>query len=72
MWNGEIAGGVPSGLIHDQNSICALTDMARDFGKILVHRKGVTPRHDERGGLAKLEANGHEDIGRPCLLVVRY
>ncbi|PON40586.1 Cytokinin glycosidase [Parasponia andersonii] len=61
--NGEVVRGVPSDLIYDQNGMCAHANMARDFGKMLIYGKGVTPRHDERDSLAKLGAYGLEDIG---------
>ena len=67
----EIVGHVPACLIHDEDGMRILIDMAGDFGQVLRHRVGVAPRHDESCRFAELGADCTEDIGRPRALVVR-
>src|SRR6476620_12507302 len=64
-------GHVPACLIHDEDGVRILVNMAGDFRQVLRHRVGVAPRHDESCRLAKLRADGTEDIGRSCALIMR-
>ena len=66
----EVIGHVPARLIHDEEGVCVLVDMAGDFGQMLRHRVGVAPRHDECRRFAELRTDCTEDVGRPCALVV--
>ncbi len=62
---------MPSRLVHDEDSVGIVRDVAGDFDQVLVHGMGVAPRHDEGGSLALFGADGTEDIGRSRSLVVR-
>lgn len=54
---------MPSCLIHDENGVSVLVDMTGDFGQMLGHGVGITPRHDQRCRLAKLRAYCAKDVG---------
>jgi len=69
--NVELVGHVPSRLVHDEDGVGVIGDVAGYLDQVLVHGMGVTPRHDESGRLALLGADRAEDIGRARALVVR-
>ena len=54
---------MPAGLIDEQESVRAGSDVLGDFGKMQVHRESVAHRQDEARALALLWANGAADIG---------
>jgi len=62
-WHGELISHMPAGLIDEQESMRANSDVLGDFGEMQVHRIGVAHRQDEARALAFLGANGAEDIG---------
>jgi len=47
--NDEIVGHVPSGLIHDEDGVAIVGDVAGYLDQVLVHGMGVKPGHDEDG-----------------------
>lgn len=55
---------MPTRLVHDEDSVGIVSDVARDLDQVLVHGMGVAPRHDESRSLALFGADGTEDIGR--------
>lgn len=66
----QVVGHVPASLIHDQDGVGILVDMTGDFGQMLRHGVGVTPRHHQRRRLAELRADCAENIGRSRTLIV--
>jgi hypothetical protein len=60
---------MPSSLVEDEDGMCALFDLAGDFGQVEAHRFAVAGRHDERCALALLRADGTEDVGRGGALI---
>lgn len=56
---------------HDEDGMCAIGDVTGYFCQMLGHCVGITPRHDESGGLAELGADGTEDVGGAGSLVMR-
>jgi hypothetical protein len=67
----ELGRKVPSGLIEQEQGVVAGRDLARDFGKMHVHRLGVAEGQDESRALALARADGAKDIGRGCALIGR-
>ena len=61
---------MPAGLIHYEDSVGVVGNMARDLGQMLGHSVGIAPWHDESSGLAMLGTDRAEDIGRAGALVV--
>lgn len=61
---------MPSGLVHDEDGVCVVGDIAGYLDHVLVNGMGVAPRHDESGSLALFGTDGIEDIGRSGSLVV--
>ena len=61
--HGRLVDHMPAGLIDEQESVRAGSDVLGDFGKMQVHRESVAHRQDEARALALLGANGAEDIG---------
>jgi len=57
-------------LIHDEDGVCVIGDIAGYLSQVLVHGMGVSPRHDESGSLALSGGGCTEDIGRSGSLVV--
>jgi hypothetical protein len=62
---------MPAYLIHDEDGVGILVDMAGDLGYVLRHRVGVAPRHDKSCRFTELGADCTGDIGRPCALIMR-
>ena len=60
----ELAGGVPSSLIHQHDRMGARRDDERYFGKVQRHGFGVAKWQNEPGALAMFRANRAEDVGR--------
>ena len=54
---------MPSGLIHDEDGVGIVRDVAGYLDQVLVHGMSITPWHDESGSLAKPGADRAEDIG---------
>jgi hypothetical protein len=71
LWHGEGAGHVPAGLVEDDHGVCAGVDHGTDLGKVGGHGRGVAAWHDQTRALARLRADGSENIGRLRALVVR-
>ena len=65
----ELAGGVPSGAVEQQNGVGALGDVARDFVEMELHREGVGEGQRERRALAPRRADRAEEIGVLVTLV---
>lgn len=62
---------MPAGLVHDEGGMCAISDVMGYFYQMLGYGVGITPGHDESGSLAKLGADGTEDVGGSGSLVMR-
>ena len=71
LWDHEIVGHMPSRLVHDENGVGIVRDVAGDLDQMLVHGMCVTPRHHQGRGLALAGADRAEDIGRTGSRVVR-
>ena len=69
--HGELVGGVPSGLIEQDDGVGAGSHGPGDFGQVQSHRLGGAAGQDQAGALALLWADGAEDIGRAGAPVVR-
>ena len=67
--DGELGGGVPSGLIHEQDGVGIGRDGAGYFREVQVHCRRVAPRQNQAGPFPLLGTNGAEEIGRSCALV---
>ena len=61
---------MPSRLVHDEDGVCVIGDIAGYLDQVLVHGMGIAPWHDESSSLTLLGADGTEDIGRSGSLVV--
>ena len=70
FWHDEIVRQVPTRLVHDEDGMGVIGNMAGYLDQMLVHGMRIAPRHDEGCGLAKLRAYRTEDIRRPCPLIV--
>jgi len=70
----ELASGMPSGLIHQHDSVRARRDGERYFGQMQRHGLGVAEGQDETGTLAVLRADRAKDVGRlrPLVLGCRW
>lgn len=66
----ELLGGVPAGLVEDENGMCAGIDRGADLCEVDVHRFGIAPRHDQADGLAFGRADRPEQIGPFGALIV--
>ena len=66
----ELASGVPSGLIHQDDCMSARRDGKRYLGKVQRHGFGVAEGQDQSGALAAFRADCAEDIGRFCPLIL--
>ena len=66
----EHRGSMPSCLIEHNEGMGSGFDGAGDFGEMGVHGMRIGPWHDKAGGLAFFRADGAEDIGRACALVL--
>jgi hypothetical protein len=66
----QSAGHVPAGLIQDHHRMCAWRHRGADLLEMSLHGGGIAPGHDQAGAFAFGRANGTEDIGRDCALVV--
>ena len=67
----ELASGVPSGLIHQHESVSARRDGERYFSKVQSHGFGVAEGQDEPCALTVFRADRAEDVGRFRPLVFR-
>ena len=67
----ELASGVPSGLIHQHESVSARRDGERYVSKVQSHGFGVAEGQDEPCALAVFRADRAEDVGRFRPLVFR-
>lgn len=67
----QVVGHVPSCLIHHEDGVGVVSDVAGYLDQMLVHRMGVAPRHYEGGRFAVLGADRAEYVGRARALVVR-
>ena len=61
--------GVPPGPVDDDDSVCALLNLAADFDEVSVHGMGVGARHDQSGPHAARRTDGPEDIGALITLI---
>lgn len=64
LWHFELSGHVPPGLIHQQNAVGTGFDSERYLRQVQRHGVGVAEREDQTCPLAKLWADGAEDVGR--------
>lgn len=67
----ELAGLVPSGLIHQDDGMGPRRNSEGYFGQLQRHGFGVAEGQNERGSLAKFEAECAIDLGRFRPLVLR-
>ena len=67
----ELARGVPSGPVEDENGVGALGDVARDFVEVELHHVGVGVRQGEGGPDPAGGADRAEQIGVVVALVGR-
>jgi hypothetical protein len=67
----KVARQVPPGLVEEKDRVLARRDLARDFGEVQGHRRGVAAGQDERCALAVMRADGSEDVGGGGALIVR-
>ena len=51
-WHDQLRRSVPSGLIEQEDGVCARGDVEGDFLEMHVHGLTVAPGHDDTGGLA--------------------
>jgi len=65
----ELARGMPSGLIDEEDGVGAWADLGRDFVEMPLHGLGVAARQDESRADAALGTDGAEDIHRLGALV---
>ncbi len=63
LWHFELSGHVPPGLIHQQNAVGTGFDSERYLRQVQRHGQGVAEREDQTCPLAKLWADGAEDVG---------
>ncbi len=61
---------MPSGLIEQEDGVSSRRDGLGDFCQMEGHRLGVAAGQDQAGTGAFGRADGPEDIGRACPLVV--
>jgi hypothetical protein len=54
---------MPSGLIDNHHGVGARLDGPGDFPQMQLHCLGIAPGHDQPGALARLGADGAEDVG---------
>ena len=69
--NEEIVRHVPSCLIHYEDGVGIVCDVAGYLDQMLVHGVGVAPRHDEGSRLAVPGADRTEYVCRARALIVR-
>jgi hypothetical protein len=67
----ELAGGMPSRLIEDEDSVAPRRDILGDFIEMQLHRLGVALGQDQADRLAFPWADRAEDVGRGGALVAR-
>jgi hypothetical protein len=67
----ELAGGMPTRLIEQQDGVASRRDLLGDFIEMQLHRLGVAPRQDQADRLAFFRADRAEDVGRGGALVAR-
>lgn len=67
----ELAGGVPSGLIHQHNRVSAGRNGKRYLGQVQGHGLGVAEGQNQPSALAMFRADRAEYIGRFCPLILR-
>jgi hypothetical protein len=62
---------MPARLIHDEDGVGVIGNMAGYLDQMLVHGMRIAPWHDEGCRLAKFRADRTEDISGPCALIMR-
>ena len=62
---------MPSRLVEEEHDVFAWSDTGDDPFEMQVHRPSVAGGQDERRALAVFGADGAEDVGRSCALIVR-
>ena len=67
----ELARGMPSSLINDENGMSTQAHLGRDFFEVPLHGLGVAAGQNEGGADAACGADGAEDIGRLGALILR-
>src|SRR5260370_4711827 len=66
----ELGREVPAGLIEQQNSMRSRRHRLGDLGQMQSHRSGIAARQDKTGPGSSCRADGAEDVGRACPLIV--
>jgi hypothetical protein len=69
--NVELAGHVPTGLIHQHGRVSAGGDGERYLREMQRHGLGIAEGQDQTGALAEFRADRTEDVGRFRPLVLR-
>lgn len=67
----KFGGGMPAGLIDDEDGMRAGIDGAGDLLEMGVHRLGIAPGQNQPDALALLRTDGTEDVGPLGALIVR-
>lgn len=68
-WHSEFRREMPSGLVDQDNGMCARRDRGGNLGKVKVHRVGIAFWQHQPGTLAVLGADRTENIGRRRALI---
>ena len=69
MRDSELVGGMPSGLIHDQNASAIDRDGAGRFREVRAHGRRVAPGRKETSPFSLFGKTGTEEIGRSRAMV---
>ena len=71
-WDRELVGGVPAGLIEEEDGMGARCDLGRDFAQMPLHGLSVAAGQDEGGTDTAIGTDGTEDVGRLGSLVMGH
>ncbi|WP_278377387.1 hypothetical protein [Sphingobium yanoikuyae] len=62
LWHFELFGHVSPDFLHQHNAVCTWFDSERHLRQVQRHGLGVAEREDQACSLAKLRADGAEDV----------
>lgn len=69
--NLESRGGVPTGLVHNDDGVGAGSDGTTDFLQMHLHGFGIGARQNQSGAFVAGRADGAEEVGPSGALVMR-